>query len=62
MRMGDAIGRVTTPVLLAIVYFGVITPTALIRGFTASGRRANAHAGWYTRRPLPPRERMERQF
>ena len=62
MRMGDAVGRVTTPVLLGIVYYGVVTPTAVIRRLTGARRRVNAHTGWWTRPPLPPPERMERQF
>jgi len=62
MRMGDAVGRVTTPVLLAIVYYGVVTPTALIRRLTGAEGRANAHTGWCARPPLPPPKRMERQF
>ncbi len=62
IRMGDAVGSVTTPVLLAIVYYGVVTPTALIRRLSGAGRRADAHTGWCARAPLPPPKRMERQF
>ncbi|MGK2934996.1 MAG: SxtJ family membrane protein [Gemmatimonadaceae bacterium] len=61
MRFGEAIGRVTTPVLLAIVYYGVLTPTALVRRLTA-GRDEALASGWHERPPSPAPARMERQF
>ncbi|MEX1185857.1 MAG: SxtJ family membrane protein [Gemmatimonadaceae bacterium] len=61
MKLGEAIGRVTTPILLAIVYYVVLTPTGLLRrAFT--GRRAAPDSYWQPRAPLPDKSRLERQF
>ena len=62
MGLGEAIGKVTTPVLLAIVYYGLVTPIGLLRRLVRSLHRSSAEHGWYRRTPLPPRERLERQF
>lgn len=61
MKFGEAIGRVTTPVLLAIVYYGVLTPTALVRRMLA-GRGSERPTTWEQRAPASPKARMERQF
>jgi saxitoxin biosynthesis operon SxtJ-like protein len=61
MALGEAIGRVTTPVMLTIVYYLVLTPTGLIRRALARRPRA-APSYWHARPPLPPKSRMERQF
>lgn len=61
MKLGEAIGRVTTPVLLAIVYYVVLTPTAILRRAFA-GRQAPAESYWRPRPPLPDKSRLERQF
>ena len=61
MRLGEAIGRVTTPVLMAVVYYAVVTPTGLLRR-AVTRRAAPSASAWHVRAPLPPRERMERQF
>lgn len=61
MAFGEAIGRVTTPVMMGVVYFAVLTPIALVR--RALVRRPKPVASfWRPRAPLPPRSRMERQF
>lgn len=61
MKLGEVIGRVTTPILMAIVYFVVVTPIGLVRrAFTP--RRTTSDSEWHRRPPLPPRERLERQF
>lgn len=62
MHLGEAIGKVTTPVLLAIVYYGLVTPIGLMRRLVRGLHRSSAEHGWYHRPPLPPRERLERQF
>lgn len=62
MRLGEAIGTVTTPVLLAIVYYGLVTPIGLMRRLVRGLHRSSAEHRWYKRPPLPPRERLERQF
>ena len=61
MAFGDAIGRVTTPIMMAIVYYAVLTPTGLIRRLF-SKRPGPAASYWQQRPPLPPKSRMERQF
>jgi len=61
MKMGEVIGLVTTPVLMAAVYYLVVTPTGMLRRFR-SRRRARNGSGWHKRAPLPPASRMERQF
>lgn len=61
MKLGEAIGRVTTPVLMAIVYYAVLTPTALLRRLVT--RRPQApDTYWHARPRLPDRSRLERQF
>lgn len=59
MRLGDGIGRITTPILLAVVYYGLVTPIGLMRRLV---HRSSGDQGWYRRPPLPPPGRMERQF
>lgn len=61
MKLGEAIGYVTTPIIMAILYYVVVTPIAIIRRL-AKQRRPETNSGWHQRPPLPPRERMERQF
>ena len=61
MKLGEAIGRVTTPILLAIVYYVVLTPTGVLRRAFA-GRRPPADSYWRPRAPLPDKARLERQF
>lgn len=61
MALGEAIGRVTTPIMLAIVYYLVLTPTGLIRRALVK-RPRSATSYWHARPPLPPRSKMERQF
>ena len=61
MAFGEAIGRVTTPIMLAGVYYLVLTPTGLVRRlFLRRAPRATSY--WHQRPPLPPKARMERQF
>jgi hypothetical protein len=61
MKLGEAIGYVTTPLIMAILYYVVVTPIAIVRRL-AKARRPATESGWHQRPPLPPRERMERQF
>ena len=61
MKLGEAIGYVTTPIIMAILYYVVVTPIAIIRRL-AKKRKPEMDSGWHQRPPLPPRERMERQF
>jgi hypothetical protein len=61
MKLGEAIGYVTTPVIMAVLYYVVVTPIAFMRRL-AKQRRPATESSWHQRPPLPPRERMERQF
>jgi hypothetical protein len=61
MKLGDAIGYVTTPVLMAVVYYIVLTPIGLARRLV-SPRTTARDSYWHRRPPLPPPARMERQF
>jgi hypothetical protein len=61
MKLGEAIGYVTTPIIMGILYYVVVTPIAFMRRL-AKPRRPATESGWHQRPPLPPRERMERQF
>ena len=61
MAFGEALGRVTTPLMMGVVYYLILTPMGLVR--RALVRRPPSPASfWRPRDPLPPRERMERQF
>lgn len=69
MKLGELLSRVTAPVFLAVVYFLVLTPLALVRramGRSAIHRDRSAGTFWFARE-IPPdaataRRRMERQF
>lgn len=61
MKLAELIGVVTTPVLMAALYYLFVTPTAMLR--RRRGRPRPKHASrWHKRAPLPPAARMERQF
>jgi len=59
MKFGELIGLVTTPVLMAVLYYLAITPAGMLRRFRRPPKRTS---GWHQREPLPPASRMERQF
>jgi hypothetical protein len=66
MRLAHAISLVTTPIVMAAMYFGIITPIGLIRrwfGHSAIEHRAGEHGFWKTR-PAGKRRSasMEQQF
>ena len=61
MKVGEVIGRVTTPVLLAVIYYLIFTPIGVVRRLLAP-RRSSKGSNWHHRPPLPPPSRMERQF
>ncbi|HKY60115.1 MAG TPA: SxtJ family membrane protein [Gemmatimonadota bacterium] len=64
MGMARAISKVTTPILLGIVYYGVITPMGLVRrtvGRTPLRRSMDAPTWWVSRRDTP-RSDLDRQF
>lgn len=66
MRFGLLLSRITTPVLMALVFFLVITPFGLamrLLGRDPMARRFDANAGSYRIRPRQPsRTHMERPF
>lgn len=61
MKLGEAIGHITTPVLMAIVYYIVVTPLGLARRVT-SARSKREDSDWHRRPPSASPTRMERQF
>lgn len=61
MKFGEGIGYITTPIVMAIIYYLVVTPIAAVRRLRPVRRLATG-SNWHTRPPLPARERMERQF
>ena len=63
MRFALAISRVTTPVVMAIVYFLVITPTGLLRRALGKNALAAQRGGsqWVSRAEQP-RSDLRRQF
>jgi hypothetical protein len=62
MKLGEIIGRVTTPILLAIVYYAIVTPIGILRRAAAGTRRTPPDSQWHQRPPSPPPARLERQF
>ena len=58
MKIGELLGRVTTPVIMAIFYYLVVTPIALARRVR---RASTGGVGWQRHTPVPA-SRMERQF
>jgi hypothetical protein len=61
MKLGEGINFVTTPVLMAAVYYLVFTPPGMLRRLRKRGRTKKTPS-WQQRPPLPPASRMERQF
>lgn len=61
MKLGEGIGYITTPIVMAIVYYLAVTPIAAVRRLRRV-RRQSVGSNWHRRPPLPARERMERQF
>ena len=66
MKLAHAISRVTTPVVMAVMYFGILTPTGLIRRWVAQNpivHRPSSGSYWKTR-PAGKRRSasMEQQF
>jgi hypothetical protein len=66
MAGAHALSRVTTPIILGIVYFLVLTPIALTRrwvGRQSLGPPRTSDTFWVTREPAArPPEDMRRQF
>jgi hypothetical protein len=61
MKIGEAMGRVTTPILMAMIYYLIVTPLGVMKR-TFSPRQSTKVSNWHRRPPLPPPSRLERQF
>ena len=67
MGLSHVISRVTTPIFLAVVYFGVITPIGLVMRLMGRGTLRTTQGpgeSYWVARPPESRSRrdMERQF
>jgi hypothetical protein len=66
MRVGLALSKVTTPLFMGLVYFVVLTPTALMMRILGKNPLRPRSAGggfWVSRERAPAREEsMKRQF
>jgi hypothetical protein len=65
MRAGLALSTVTTPLLMALVYFAVLTPTALLMrvfGHRPLSRPLTEAGFWVRRPPGQRRSDLERLF
>lgn len=64
MGLAQAISRLTTPIILGIVYYGVITPMGVLRrtiGRSPLRRSKTVSTCWVGRKDAP-RSDLERQF
>ena len=68
MQLGHLLGRIISPIIMSLIYFGVVTPIAIIarwRGVDPMKRRFDPDAStyWIERRPPgPDPATMERQY
>lgn len=65
MGLAHAISRVTTPIVLGVIYFLLLTPVGLaMRALGRDPLRApdEPPSSWWVRRPDEQRSRLERQF
>lgn len=65
MALAHAISKVTTPIVMSVIYFLVLTPVGLIRRATAGNSLVHQEAAsgfWKQRSAGSRRSSMERQF
>lgn len=66
LALAAAISRVTTPVVMGVIYFAILTPTGWVRRLMAGNRltrRRGSDSFWVARQPDPGRRAdMEHQF
>ena len=66
MQLAHLLSKVTTPLVLGVVYFGVITPAGFFMRLSGRNPLVHPQAGggyWERRTPRPdPKEGMRRQF
>ena len=63
--LAAAISKVTTPIILGVLYFGVLTPAGLVArlfGYNALLRSRTATSAWARRPDGQRRSDLERQF
>lgn len=63
--LGHGIGKITSPLVMGLIYFGLLTPIGLLRrllGRDELARRADASSYWVDRPEGARRSDMERQF
>jgi len=65
MAIAHAISKVTTPIVLAVIYFGVIAPAGLVMrlfGRKALKQRTDGTTFWVTRERTRAPDQMQHQF
>jgi hypothetical protein len=65
MRLALAISKVTTPIIMGVLFFGVMTPFGLVArlfGHNALVRQGSGTSTWVKRSPGARRGDLERQF
>ena len=64
MGLAQAISKLTTPNVLGIVYYAVITPMGVARRFLSGSpvRRTGDAPSWWVSRRESPKGDLERQF
>ena len=65
MRLAHAISRITTPIVMGLLFYLVMTPFGLamrLLGHRPLTRHRSAATAWVKRPPGARRSRMERQF
>jgi len=65
MTLAALLARVTTPIVLGVVYFGIFTSVAVLRRWTSGGRRTrrgNPETSWENHAGDAAPSSMEHQF
>jgi hypothetical protein len=65
MGLGNVLSKITTPVMLGLIYFTVMTPIGLLRrlfGVNSLKQTRPGSTGWVSRRTETVRTDMTRQF
>lgn len=67
MAFGHLLGRIVSPIIMSLIFFGVVTPIAILarwRGVDPMKRRFDPDATtyWLDRQPGPDPTTMERQW
>lgn len=64
MRFALALSRITTPIFMGLIYFGLITPMGALRRLFGRNALIRPRGGsfWIARQPGARRSDLERQF